>query len=216
MEMHIIQQNLLKLAQTQEINKMSLRDIGKLIGVQHPQIVKHHIEQLQKKKLLALTTERNLVSDLKESDMAFKAIINIPILGDANCGLPVAIADGRIQGYLPVSKSSVPKIKDVFALRAVGNSMNKAQIEGKGIDDGDYIIVDSSDRMPENNKYVVSIIDGAANVKKLFIDKENNRFVLWSESTEEFPPIFIQEEDMSEYMITGKVIKIIKKFTPKE
>ena len=216
MEMHIIQQNLLKLAQTQEINKMSLRDIGKLIGVQHPQIVKHHIEQLQKKKLLALTAERNLVSDLKESDMAFKAIINIPILGDANCGLPVAIADGRIQGYLPVSKSSVPKIKDVFALRAVGNSMNKAQIEGIGIDDGDYIIVDSSDRIPENNKYIVSIIDGAANVKKLFVDKENDRFVLWSESTEEFPPIFIQEEDMSEYMITGKVIKIIKKFIPKE
>jgi repressor LexA len=87
--------------------------------------------------------------------------------------------------------------------------MNKAQIDGKKIGDGDYIIVDSEDREPKNGDVVLSVINGMANVKKFFRDRGNRQIVLVSESTHEFPPIYLHEKD--DYILNGKVIQVVKK-----
>jgi SOS-response transcriptional repressor LexA len=212
MILHEIQRKILKVAQTQDISKLSLRELGKLIGINHPQKIKHHIEQLRKKKLLTLKGPRNVVSDIKGASKASSVIVNIPILGEANCGTATLLAEENLQGYLPVSKTILKKTRDIFSLKAVGDSMNAADIDGDKIEDGDYVIVDTTDKIPQSGDYVVSIIDGAANVKRLYIDKLNERFVLQSESKKEYPPIFIHKNDMSEYLINGKVIQVIKKY----
>ena len=49
---HEIQTKILEVAKVNDLNKLGYRKIGKLIGVDHPQKVKHHIMQLQKKGLL--------------------------------------------------------------------------------------------------------------------------------------------------------------------
>jgi len=86
--------------------------------------------------------------------------------------------------------------------------MNKSQINGKSIEDGDFVIIDSTQIDPNNNDYVVSIIDGMANIKKFRFDKENSRIALTSESTQDYPPIFIHESD--NYKINGKVVDVVK------
>jgi len=40
--MHIIQQKILKLAEKQNIDRMNLHEIGRLVGEEHPQKIKHH------------------------------------------------------------------------------------------------------------------------------------------------------------------------------
>ena len=50
---------------------------------------------------------------------------------------------------------------------------------------------------------------GMANIKKFFLDRENRQVVLMSESTKDFPPIYIHEDD--EFMVNGKVVQVIKK-----
>ncbi len=60
-----------------------------------------------------------------------------------------------------------------------------------------------------NGDIVLSIIDGMANIKRFFLDKANNQVVLVSDSTKEFPPIYIHEDD--DFMINGKVVQVIKK-----
>lgn len=211
MVLHEIQRKILKIAQTQDISKLSLREIGELIGEEHPQKIKHHLEQLRKKKLLALNGPRNIVADIKGAIQASEAIINVPILGDANCGKATLLAEEDLKGYLPVSKTLLKKIRGIFALKAVGDSMNKANIDGQAIEDGDYVIVDTTDKVPVSGAYVVSIIDRAVNIKRLYMDEEDERFVLMSESKKEYPPIFIHANDMSEYLINGKVLQVIKK-----
>jgi len=91
----------------------------------------------------------------------------------------------------------------------VGPSMNMAKTPGGSIENGDYVIIDSVDRVPNNGDYVVSVIDGCANIKKFL--EEENRVVLISESStpEKFPPIFIYEGD--EFLINGKVVQVVKK-----
>ena len=87
--------------------------------------------------------------------------------------------------------------------------MNRATIDGKKIENGDYVIVDVDDKNVKNGDIVLSIIDGMANIKRLFVDHENNQVVLMADSTKEFPPIYIHADD--DFMVNGKVIQVIKK-----
>jgi repressor LexA len=87
--------------------------------------------------------------------------------------------------------------------------MNKSNINGMSIEDGDYLIIDSDYRTPRNGDIVLSVIDDMANIKKYIYDEENNQIILVSQSTKDIPPIYIHENDS--FMVNGKVIQIIKK-----
>jgi len=89
--------------------------------------------------------------------------------------------------------------------------MNRADIEGKTIEDGDYVIIDSEQKNPKNGEYVLSIIDDVANIKRYFEDKKNKQVVLLSESRANFLPIYIHPREIPEYLVGGKVIQVIKK-----
>lgn len=135
--------------------------------------------------------------------------ISVPIVGSANCGPAVIYADQNIEGYLKISKRLIPNKKSIFAIKAEGNSMNKANISGKNIENGDYVIVDSENVSPRDGDYIVSIIDSMANIKKYRLDRENSRIALLSESTQEYVPIFIHKSD--DFRINGKVVDVVKK-----
>ena len=70
-------------------------------------------------------------------------------------------------------------------------------------------MVDAEQQNPEPGQYVVSIIDEVANIKKFVLDPQNKRIILKSESTKDYLPIFIHEND--NYKISGRVIDVIKK-----
>lgn len=204
--MHPIQKKLLKLVDEYNLGRLSYREIGKLIGESHPQKVKHHLEQLEQRQLIKSNNEGKTIKKTVSS----KELVSIPILGTADCGPASFFADQNIEGYLRVSTKIIPKAEDLFALRAVGDSMNEADINNKSIEDGDYAIIDSRHRSPSNNEYVVSVIDGACNIKKFVRDDVNKVVVLVSESDREFPPIYIHPEE-TEYLVCGKVVDVIKK-----
>jgi len=99
--------------------------------------------------------------------------------------------------------------KDLFAVRAVGESMNRARIGNNTIDDGDYVIIDKGRISPKNNEYVLSVIDGMANIKKLI--KTDGQIVLLSESSHDFPPIYIHADDVDRHLINGVAVKVMKR-----
>tara|TARA_Y100001958_G_C21160909_1_gene494797 strand:- start:436 stop:1065 length:630 start_codon:yes stop_codon:yes gene_type:complete len=207
--MHKTQEKLLQLVKTQDLGSMTLREIGALVGEEkYPQKVKHHLSQLEKKGFIRIDKKNNSIEPVMSGKIGTTSIMSIPILGTANCGPATFYAENNYQGYLKISRKFLPKKENVFALVADGPSMNKACIKGKNIDDGDYLIVDSSDRTPEDGDVVVSVFDDVANIKKFKWDKENNRILLMSESTQHFPPIIIHEDD--EYHVMGKVVEVVK------
>jgi SOS-response transcriptional repressor LexA len=102
------------------------------------------------------------------------------------------------------------KKQDLYILIAEGPSMNQAIVrEDITIEDGDFVVVDSSYRNPRNGDIVVAVIDSMAMIKRYKEDRKNNRIILESESTETFMPIFIHEGD--DFLISGKVVDVIKK-----
>ncbi len=207
--MHKIQQNILELSKNHNLGQMTLREIGELIGEKFPQKIKHHLGQLEKKGFLKIAKLTGTIKRTEPGKIASTSLLSIPILGTADCGPATFYADTNFEGYLKISSALLKRKKDIYAIKANGLSMNRANIGGKNIEDGDYIIVGSINKKPENGDVVVSVFDGVANVKKFHWDQENNRVVLLSESTKDFPPIFIHEDD--DFNITGLVTQVIKK-----
>ncbi|MDP1706883.1 MAG: S24 family peptidase [bacterium] len=219
--MHKVQQEILRLAQEKNLGQFTLREIGSYIGIQSPQIVKHHLTQLESKGLLKIDKIKGLVKKTMnewQSSSGRTKLLNIPILGGVSAGPATMFAETNIEGFLKISPTllapsaswrSPEFVQRVFALKVVGDSMNRAKIDGKRIENGDYVIVDISQKNFKNGDIVLSIIDGMANVKKLNVDHANKQIILLSESSKNFSPIYIHEND--NFMISGKVIQVIKK-----
>lgn len=208
--MHPIQRRLLQLAGEESLFPLSLRGIGKLIGENSAQKIKHHLEQLERKGLLIYDRSHKTLRVVEGKGRKGASLIPIPILGAANAGPATLFANENLEGYLKISSNIVPKRK-VFAIRIEGNSMNRANIDGKNIEDGDYVIVDPQIRMPQNGDYVLSVIDEVANIKRYYWERKNNQIMLISESTQNYPPILIHPKEISNYLVNGKIIQVIKK-----
>lgn len=207
--MHIIQEKILNLVERKNLSGLTLREIGDLIGEKFPQKIKHHIDQLEKKGFLVVDKKHKTIQKKIHVSNFNSNMLSVPIVGSANCGPATIFANENIEGYIKISKSLLKKCKNIFAIRAQGLSMNKSIINGNTIEDGDYLIIDSSDTSPSSGDVVLSIIDEMANIKKYVWDETNNQIVLVSESTKDIPPIYIHEDDS--FMINGKVIQVIKK-----
>lgn len=207
--MHPIQEKLLKLIDQKNLSNMTLRDIGEMIKEPLPQKVKHHLEQLEKKGFIKYDRKNKNITKAQIHSKILSPFISIPVIGTANCGPATIFANENIEGYLKISKNILSKCKNIFAIKAQGLSMNKSNINGMCIEDGDYLIIDSDYRTPRNGDVVLSVIDDMANIKKYIFDEENNQIVLVSQSTKDIPPIYIHEDDS--FMVNGKVIQVIKK-----
>lgn len=208
--MHKIQEKLLSLASSQNIGQYTLRQIAEMIGEKNrsPQLIKHHLNQLEARGFIKIDKDKGLIERVaagKANLSETAKLLILPIVGTANCGPATCFAENNIEGYLKISSSFLPNYspKKLFVIQAQGLSMNKA-----GIDDGDYLIVDSTVSSPKDGDIVIAVIDEAANVKRFVLDKANNRIALLSDSTLDFPPIYIHPDD--KFVVNGKVVEVIK------
>ena len=193
----------------QNISGLTLREIGSLVNETLPQKIKHHLSQLERKGFIIIDKKNSVIKRTSGQTKNSDLFISVPIYGTANCGPRTIYANQNLEGYLKVSKKLLTKKDKIFALRAEGNSLNKADINGKSIEDGDFVIVDSQATNPRNGDYVVSIIEEMANIKKYIWDAKNSQIILASESTQNYNPIYVHEDD--NIIINGKVIDVIKK-----
>ena len=87
--------------------------------------------------------------------------------------------------------------------------MNRAEIRGKRIEDGDFVIVDSENVDVRNGDVVVAILNNRATVKRVVEDRINGQVVLTAESSFDYEPIYLHADD--DFQISGKVIEVLKR-----
>ncbi len=210
--MNIIQTQLLNLiASTPEMGSFSLRKIAELLGAKgKPQIAKYHLQQLEKRGLIQMNLDEGVLKLVQKGyNHATKSpLFAIPVVGAANCGPAVTYADQKVDSYLKISSSLLPRNKNrLFAIKADGDSMNRAKINEKSIETGDYVLVDREAKY-SNGDVVLAIVDGLATIKEFYLDKTHNRIILKANSDHEYMPIYIGEDD--QFIINGKVVDVIK------
>lgn len=218
--MHSIQEKLLRLSERENLAKLSLREIAKHIGMpgESPQKIKHHLMQLQKKGFLTIDRVRGMMDRASANPGWAKGLLNkasrlfsIPIIGTANCGPATIFAEQNFQGFLRISNKLIERSKPtgLYAIKADGSSMNRAEIDGKYIEDGDYVIVDGNYKEPKNRDVVLVIVDNMGTIKRFIDDRQNGQIVLRADSSLNYDPIYLHADD--DFSISGKVIQVVKK-----
>lgn len=218
--MHPIQEKLLRLSKTKNLAKLTLRDMAKRIDMpnESPQKIKHHLQQLQKKGFLSIDRAKGMMSRASLEPAWAKGLLkqasrlfSIPIIGTANCGPATIFAEQNLQGFLRVSSKLIGKSKPtgLYAVKADGGSMNRADIGGRKLEDGDFAIVDSLDRNVVSGNVVLAIIDDRATIKRFIDDRANGQIVLVADSSFDYAPIYLHPHD--DFNISGKVIAVIKR-----
>ena len=198
----------------------TLKEIAKHFSdfLTHPSSAYYHVKKLQDEGYLERESNHSRsVGVYKDKSVKFPLMrktgmdaIRIPVLGAANAGPATLFAEENIAGYLKVSQSILNKKDKIFALRVEGDSMNRAKIDGKNLEEGDFVLIDSEYTNPKNGDYVLSIIDGCANLKKFEKNTISGEILLLSESeNSKHKPIHVSSED--DFMINGKIISVVKK-----
>jgi repressor LexA len=131
--------------------------------------------------------------------------VQIPLVGNVACGLPL-LATENIEAYISFDASRIHgRAEDYFFLRAVGDSMNKASIDGNTIDDGDFVLIRKQSNADFGSR-VVALIGDEATIKRLAKGDEGYR--LEPESTNPAnKPIYLFQD----FSIQGIVTNVIKK-----
>jgi repressor LexA len=217
--MHLIQERLLDLSKRTNLAALTLRAIAAKLGLAgaSPQKIKHHLGQLERRGLLTLDRSRKRMEvarsgpGLAEGFTGSTSIFALPILGTANCGPATFFAEENFEGFLRVSSKLVKRSSPagLYAIRASGASMNRAEINGKGIDDGDLVVIDGKRRAAKNLEVVVAVIDGKATIKQFHHDRRNGQIVLYAASSFDYEPLHLHPGD--DFRISGVVVAVVKK-----
>ncbi len=218
--MHPIQEKLLHLSKEQNLAQVSLREMARAIGLpdESPQKIKHHLQQLEKKGFFTIDRDKGLMEKtslipgwanglLKSASSLF----SIPIVGTASCGPATIFAEENFQGFLRVSGRLLGRSTPagLYGIKTNGASMNRAEIAGKKIEDGDYVIIDSNRKEVVNNDIVLAIIDNKATIKRFIDDRKNGQVILKADSSYDYDPIYLHPDD--DFLISGKAVAVIKR-----
>lgn len=154
--------------------------------------VKGYIERLDNKaRGILLTTDNNRPEDM----------VQVPLVGSVACGMPIW-AEEMIEDIVSLPRTFVKYSKDVFMLRAKGDSMNLA-----GIDEGDYIIFHKQENVDPGDKVVV-LLGNEATCKRFEMRDGQPIFAPMSTNPENVG--IVPEENT--FMIQGKVIAVMKNY----
>lgn len=207
---HKLQAEILKIIEQKDISGLSLRALGRMIGTEHPQIVKYHLGCLQKKGLLKYNEagkfKKNLGGNIE------KDVANIPLIKDlvydedlfslSNISGVFKVAVGLLNAEV------VNNIEKVVCIKAQNNIMNRADVFGKNIEEGDYVLVKLDTEKPNNGELILSATQGFAAVRR-YVKDDLGQIVLLAESSIDYPPIYLDEK--TEHIVFGRVLQVVKR-----
>jgi len=185
----------------------SLTELQILLNINTKRGVVSHLEALEKKGYIIRTSEPRGIQVVNDNDEeeVYEYLVGIPILGYANAGTPMVLAQEQNMGILQVDKTLLKNKKDLFGLIVKGDSMNMRSIDGKSLEEGHYLVVQKNAQY-EDGDVVVAIVDGCATVKN--IKREKDLVILYPKSSNPIhKPIYLDSSSNS--MINGKVVKVL-------
>src|SRR6185312_1808140 len=151
----------------------TLREINEVTGGKSPRSASLIIDRLIKANLVK-KYGRNFKIIPTATQSLSVSTINVPLVGSIACGVPT-LAEENIETYIPVSTALAKKGSQYFLLRASGDSMNKADING-----GDILLI-RQQYTAESGDKVVALINDEATVK--IFERTNSAVILRPKST---------------------------------
>ncbi len=180
-------------------NSPTIDEIRQFIGVAALNTVVGHLSALEQKGYILRRKHAKRNIELRDSDRdAATWSVTIPVMASVGCDDLSTFTSDQEHMWdesIEVDRKLVEGKGEVVAVRAVGSSMNDADIHN-----GDYILIEVTDKA-ESGDRVAAIVGDMVTVKKL--EKAKGLTILRPESKElKYKPIFLSED----FKIAGKVI----------
>lgn len=133
-----------------------------------------------------------------------KTSVQIPILGTISAGEPIQVPEGAFNGdeFIELSRSSIPQVKNVYALKVKGDSMIDAFIN-----DGDVVIMLRTETANSRDMVAAWLVDQQETTLKR-IYRENGQIRLQPEN-KAYPPLYY---DPDKIIVQGRVITVIRQY----
>ena len=182
----------------------TVSELARLMKFSSPRAVTQYLESLEKKGLIERHRYERRGIRLREmnaGDAGSVMTINIPVIASAGCDQMAIFAQRNFGDYICVATELLQGVKkdNVVCVKAVGDSMVDA-----GIKSGDYVLVEVTEAVHEND-LVVAIVDSFAVIKK--IEFASNAVILRPVSSDpQYKPIILRRD----FQIFGKVIDVIR------
>jgi repressor LexA len=185
----------------------SLGELQEFLNISTKRGVVNHLLALEKKGYILRTGEPRGIHIVDDDDkIVYDYLVGVPILGYANAGTPMVSTEEENLGVLKVDPKLIGKKKNLFSLIVKGDSMDMADVDGKNITEGSYLVV-HKDADITNGDIVVAILDNSATVKRF--KKGKKMITLYPESSNPVnQPIFLDKD--TDVMFNGKVIKVLE------
>ena len=131
--------------------------------------------------------------------------INIPLIGNVAAGTPI-LAIENIEAYIPYEPTKVKaNLKDYFFLRAVGDSMNMADVNGSTRVSGVYVLL-RRQSTGVFGQIVVALMGEDSTIKK-YINGDGHIVLQPLSSNPTNKPIYVFDD----FLIQGIVVDVIKR-----
>lgn len=182
----------------------TIEELKNILGQKSKRGVTQYLEVLEKKGFL---TRGEWYRGIRLGNtIGMQTIMNIPILGYANAGTPLALAEQNDYGTLPISKKILQWDESwYFVLKVEWTSMNKCSVKGKVIDNGSYVLIKKDNTELNSSDPFLFIVNGAATLKKY--KRQGEYIYLLPESLDEsHKPIILTEDD--DVSANGKVVDV--------
>lgn len=170
----------------------TVREICAATGIRSTSTVHAYLKLLEEQGYISRQSGLNRAIRLPGDN-----VISVPLIGRVTAGQPI-LAVEEVEGYVSFSGSSHGSPEDLFALRAIGDSMINA-----GILNDDIIIVQKSSEV-RNGDIVVALIEDEATVKRIYYE---NGYIRLQPENEKYEPIIVKEA-----IVLGKVIALLRYF----
>ncbi|MBT3349182.1 repressor LexA [bacterium] len=165
----------------------SVRELMTAMGYRSPRSTAVILKKLETKNFLT-RGDGGKLKLVKNSDDSLDSAdtVDIPVVGNVRCGVP-SFAEENIESFVRVSTRLAPRDQQHFLLRAVGDSMNEANIQP-----GDLVLV-RVQKNAENGDRVVALVDDEATIKE-FHRRENVVVLTPRSSNPRHQPIIVTDQ----------------------
>lgn len=146
--------------------------------------VQRHTDALKTKGYLDQSRKLEIISSANK--------VQIPLMGNISCGQPI-LATENIEAYICCDSTIVNgAAENYFFLRAIGDSMNNTSINGKVVNEGDFVLC-KKQTCATNGDRIIALVEDEATLKRLEYKKD--LVVLYPESTNPLnKPIYLFDD----------------------
>jgi repressor LexA len=193
-KLHPTQERLLRAMAELEGLPLSLRKLGKRIGIDSPNTIAHHLKQLELKGYLVPEDDGNY----RVVEEPIRDVVYLPLYGNAACGREEFFAKENVEEMIPLPARTLRITSDFFLVRAKGSSMEPK------IHNNDLLLVQSA-QTADSGHIVLAVLDEGIFAKKFVRDGKQVWLVSFNH---QFNPVSIGSRQ--QFRILGHVRGVLR------